>query len=240
MTAFHAPSLPGARQLGQLMCDATRHRLWRPARDWLQERAPGSELVCRVGSGQATYHRFDPARRQHLITYGVRMIAAKHQPDSAHGWLSAREILKRGYFGGELSTLNLLAHTCCHEFAHLLQYNAGQRSYGSVHNRHFYRILDQLHASGGADATRRFLAEQSQALAIPLPATPFATADGQLQAHDWQVGEAVYFRHGTRRHDGEIIRVNRKTCTVQCSGLSRGLRYRVPWSLLRRPEPPTP
>ncbi|MBQ0814543.1 MAG: hypothetical protein KBT82_10275, partial [Marinobacter sp.] len=95
------------RKLGELMCTVTEQILWQPAAGWVQQRASGSSLVCRVGSGQATYHRFEPQYKQHQITYGLRMIQAKHQPDTASGWLSAREIHKHGYFDGELSTLNL-------------------------------------------------------------------------------------------------------------------------------------
>ncbi|HBI79909.1 MAG TPA: hypothetical protein DDY30_10980, partial [Marinobacter adhaerens] len=80
------------------MCAVTRDWLWQPAEQWVRERNPGSVLHCRVGSGQATYHRYDSRDRQHLITYGARMIAAKHQPETASGWLSGREIRKRGYF----------------------------------------------------------------------------------------------------------------------------------------------
>lgn len=161
-----------ARQLGQLMCDTTFDSLWLPAGEWTG-RPPDNALRCRVGSGQATYHRFDPERRQHLITYGVRMIEAKQRPETAQGWLSSREILKRGYFDGQLSPLNLLAHTCCHEFAHLLQQSAGKRYRGSVHNRHFYRILDDLHRSGRAESVRQVLASRAAEQALPLSAATF-------------------------------------------------------------------
>ena len=222
-------------QLGKLMCSVTRECLWRPAEQWVQERSPGSFLYCRVGSGQATYHRYDSRDRQHLITYGARMIAAKHQPDTASGWLSGREIRQRGYFSGELSTLNLLAHTCCHEFAHLLQQSAGQRFRGSVHNRHFYTILDELHESGAARATRDALADQARNQGVPLPDTPFEPMDTVQHLMHWQVGDTVCFGTGRRELQGQIIRVNRKTCTVDGIGSSRGVRYRVPVQMLSRP-----
>lgn len=223
-----------ARQLGQLMCDTTYDILWQPATGWLTDRLPGSSLQCRVGAGQATYHRFDPQRKQHLITYGVRMVEAKQQPDTAHGWLSSREIRKRGYFDGQLSPLNLLAHTCCHEFAHLLQQNAGKRFRGSVHNRHFYEILDELHASGGAVAVRRSLAIRAADLGMALSTEPFELPDPVVARKHWQVGEVVSFGAGTREIQGRIRRVNRKTCTVEGTGRSVGLRYRVPLPLLRK------
>jgi len=224
--------------LGELMCAVTHDCLWQPAEQWVRARTPGSVLHCRVGSGQATYHRYDPRDRQHLITYGIRMIAAKHQPETASGWLSAREIRKRGYFGGELSTLNLLAHTCCHEFAHLLQQSAGQRYRGSVHNRHFYRILDELHDTGAAQSTRGALAELAGKRGLPLPDTTFAPVDTRRQLAQWQVGDTVRFGTGRRELHGQIIRVNRKTCTVDGIGPSKGVRYRVPVQMLSPLTPP--
>lgn len=225
-------------QLGKLMCAVTRDCLWRPVEQSVQARSPGSFLHCRVGSGQATYHRFDPRDRQHRITYGARMIAAKHQPETASGWLSSREIRKRGYFGGELSTLNLLAHTCCHEFAHLLQQSAGQRFRGSVHNRHFYSLLDELHGNGAAQTTREALAERAEHLGLALPDTRFDPVDTRQQIARWEVGDTVRFGTGRRELHGEIVRVNRKTCTVDGIGPSKGARYRVPVQMLNPLTPP--
>src|SRR5690554_7408022 len=92
LTALHSQH---TRKIGSLMCQATRDILWAPAASWVREKNPGARLALRVGSGQATYHRFDPRKKQHLITYGARMIAAKHQPETAQGWLSTREIRDR-------------------------------------------------------------------------------------------------------------------------------------------------
>lgn len=218
------------RQLGELMCRATLDDLWPTEAGGMGRRPP--RLQCRVGSGQATYHRYSPGQRLHIITYGVRMIAAKQHPETALGWLSTREIRNRGYFGGELSTLNLLAHTCCHEFAHLLQQRAGKRTHGSVHNRYFYDLLDQLHADGRAGALRRHLASRSSALGLPALDAPFALPDNAELAGRWQVGDEVTFGEGPRQRQGRILRVNRKSCTVQGTGRSAGSRYRVPLPLL--------
>lgn len=220
-------------QLGQLMCQATHDILWGAASEWACKQG-SKKLLCRVGSGQATYHRFDPRKKQHLINYGVRMITAKHQSETAMGWLSTREIRSRGYFDGQLSTLNLLAHTCCHEFAHLLQQTAGERRYGSVHNRHFYQVLDQLHESGKAEATRRYLADRAQEHGLRVPDAVFALPDARELVHHWQVGDTVRFGEGSRQRQGRIIRVNRKTCTVAGRGSSSGTRYRVPVQMLSR------
>lgn len=221
-----------ARELGQLMCDTTSDLLWPSA--IAAPRHPDSTLTCRVGSGQATYHRFDPKSNRHLITYGARMIEAKQQPDTAQGWLSTREILKRRYFGAEVSPLNLLAHTCCHEFAHLLQQSAGKRFRGSVHNRHFYQILDQLHASGHAEAVRQTLLEGTRKRGLTLSTVPFTRRTLTQESPVWQVGEVVAFQAGKREVQGRIRRVNRKTCTVEGTGHALGIRYRVPLQLLSK------
>lgn len=221
-----------ARRLGDLMCSVTEKILWQPASDWVTDRLPGSTLTCRVGSGQATYHRFDSRIKQHQITYGTRMIEAKQQPETAIGWLSGREIQGKGYFNGELSTLNLLAHTCCHEFAHLLQHSAGHRFRGSVHNRYFYNILDELHESGGARTVRETLAERAQEAGLQLSDILFKLPEPTHQKNHWRIGEAVSFEARQKKFFGEIVRVNRKTCTVDGMGPFRGVRYRVPLSML--------
>lgn len=232
MTANHTALI------GELMCRATEQILWQPARQWVQARRPGARIHCRPGRGRATYHRFDPDSGAHLITYGLRMVNAKFDARAASGWLSAREIQKRGYFGGELSPAKLLAHTCCHEFAHLLQHVGGQRSPGSVHNRHFYTILDELHASGAAQGVLDYLTEHSERQGAHLPNTPFAHTPSSLRRDHWQTGMKVAFGEGSQCRQGLVLRVNQKTCTVAGEGPWQRLRYRVPFSLLREVERP--
>lgn len=225
MLSAMAKNSPNSRRLGELMCTITEQVLWSP---------PWHELVCRVGAGQATYHRFDPASGQHQITYGARMIEAKQRPETASGWLSVREIQQRGYFNGQLSPLNLLAHTCCHEFAHLLQHSAGQRYRGSVHNRHFYRILDELHSIGRAEQVRYALLDQTRRQGLELSTRAFGPADRAAELIRWQPGDMVSFGTRQREIQGRIVRVNRKSCTVDGTGLAKGMRYRVPAQMLSR------
>jgi len=101
-----------------------------------------------------------------------------------------------------------------------------------VHNRHFYEVLDQLHENRDADAVRRFLAERAREDGLHLPDTLFTLPDVKASAHHWQPGDAVRFGEGVRQREGRIIRVNRKTCTVDGTGASRGTRYRVPVQML--------
>ncbi|SFR66875.1 hypothetical protein SAMN05216203_2389 [Marinobacter daqiaonensis] len=228
------PALPETfNQIAQLMCQATHEVLWSAYRDDLRSRRARAQLVCRVGGGRATYHRYDHRDQRHLITFGVKMVAAKQEARTAANWLSTREIVGRGYFGGEVSVLNLLAHTCIHEFAHLLQLQGGKRYHGSVHNRHFYRLLDELNGNGSAGQVRRFLADAGTSVGIALDTAPMVLPARQAQAAQWQRGDHVEFGEGPQAREGVILRINRKTCTVEGAGLSRGLRFRVPFVMLR-------
>lgn len=224
------------RAIARLMCATTLDILWPSYRDSLRQTRPRTRLECRTGSGRATYHRYDHRDQHHLITYGARMVMAKQTPDTAASWLSTREIRSRGYFGGEVSVLNLLAHTCTHEFAHLLQQHAGKRYHGSVHNAHFYQLLDQLNQDGLADQTREHLAGLASQHGWHLDDSPMALPSQESQAGQWQRGDHVCFGEGRGAREGRILRVNRKTCTVEGIGASRGLRFRVPFVMLETAE----
>lgn len=219
-----------ARLLAKLLCDTTYQVLWQPWQERIRRQRTGATLVCRVGSGNATYHRYHAGREEHTITYGSRMVMAKYRADTAQGWLSSREIESRRYFEGIVSTRHLLAHTCCHEFAHLLQQLAGQRQRGSVHNRHFYRLLDDLHRDGSAHRASEFLARAALQEGLVLPEQTFVKVTAASVG--WKAGDAVSFGNGRARHQGIVQKVNRKTCTVTGTGSSTGLRYRVPFALL--------
>lgn len=205
-----------ARVIAGLMAEACQelHSAW----------APACRLRTRVGAGRATWHRYDPRRDDHCITIGTLMVADKAQPALCGGWLSTREIQGRGYFDGAVSELNLLAHGCCHEFAHLLQTRSGGRRYGEVHNAAFYQWLDQLHSTGAADALRDRLAEKTRAKGVAL-ATEAVSPAGESALRDFSPGDRVRFGPGLQ---GRIRRVNRRTCTVDGTGPCHGRRYRVP------------
>lgn len=231
-------NLPVPYAVGLLMGEAIEQLLWQDSVAF----GRGESLKIRIGSGQATYHRYDRKTGAHLINLGQRMIVAKQRPENCGAWLSAREILERRYFSGELSTVNLLAHTCCHEFAHLQQVSQGERRSGSVHNPAFYRLLDQLHREGRAGLLRQWLLTEGARRNLPMGSFP-----SQLSQHrpgptagDFNVGEQVYFWHGSTRHCGRILRRNRRTCSVIGEGPSRGLRFRVPPHLLTSFERPLP
>ena len=143
------------RVIAEAMCDVTASVLWSRTKTWAYDRKPGMEFSTRVGAGNATYHRCVDHR--HEITYGVGMIRSKHSDQNISSWTTGREIIQRQYYGGNLSLLNALSHTCLHEFGHLIQVITGKRTAGSVHNEAFYAILDRLHASEVASLVRHEL-----------------------------------------------------------------------------------
>lgn len=224
------PDTQQARALAQLMGETTRAVLWQ---GWRRAPGvPGHHLECRAGRGRATYHRHQPGSQQHEIVYGALMVADKADPARCAGWLSTREIRRRGYWQGEVSMLNLLAHTCCHEFAHLQQSLERGRQRGRVHTRHFYQLLDDLHHQGAADRVRDALFEAARARQLPVSAHPHALPEPGPALAAFSPGDAVTFGKQPAQHSGIVVRVNRKSCTVEGTGTSRGKRFRVPPSLL--------
>lgn len=143
------------RRVASIMCDVTIDMLWVPRLQWARSKSPGCDLKARVGSGRATYVRHpavmnsDPLKPFVMkLTYGEKMVESKCSTRQALAWLSSREIMARGYFNKELTLLNILAHTCLHEFSHVCQVLLKRRYDGSVHNEEFYKILDSAHFKG--------------------------------------------------------------------------------------------
>ena len=222
-----------ARQLAQTLCDATEQVLLPTIPAWTRshdvERLGSGQLprpTLRVGGGRATHHRFDRHSGEHSITFGIKMVADKLAPADCGSWLSAREILGRGYFEGQISAANLLAHTGCHEFAHFLQTITGGRRRGSVHNRAFYRILDTLHRQQIAEDFRLGLLDlvRSRGLALSVHVVRMPDPDASLAR--FSPGDLVFFGRGNTL-EGRVTRINRKTCSVQGVGRCKGMRYRV-------------
>jgi hypothetical protein len=214
---------PRAVLVAGLMGTATREVLWKRYAEQITRRGP-ARLVTRVAAGKATNHRRKPGADLHVISYGWKMVqdkAADHARASA--WLSAREIRSRSFFGGELTVLRVLAHTVCHEFAHLRQSVAGERSYRSVHNRAFYRLLDEIHADGAAELVLDHLTAAVRGAGLDLEWTAEEAARVPVPPHErprpeglssFQPGDRVSFEIRGRRVVGRVRRVNLRTVTV--------------------------
>lgn len=192
--------------VARAMCKITEEMLWRPRKSWALKHNPTASLRIRVGNGKATYlsSNRDLAKGANMtLTYGVMMVASKTNPDKMGKWLTAREIKQRGYFGGELTLLNVLAHTMAHEFGHFVQVILGRSYSGSVHNPEFYNILDRIHSGGEANKIREALHEHCMQLNIDL--TRIRASDGTkvLPTGSHAAGERVLTMRDVRK--GQLL-----------------------------------
>lgn len=205
------------KPIAKLLCDATEEVLWVRGAGGLAADPGRHQVHCRVGAGEATYYR-DLGANRHLINYGLKMVASKHNPEIAAQWRTGREILGRGYFDGKLSLSGLLAHTCCHEFSHAVQSINGWIRRGSIHNQQFYHIVDSIHHSGLALEVRSFIEQRARAEGLSLAFSP-AVSDSQLlalrESRSFEPGELVSFEYRGEPMVGEVLRVNRKTVNVK-------------------------
>lgn len=230
-----------ARLTGLALCEYTQSQLWQTAyaSDALYL---NHELQCRVGTGRATYHRFDSARRTHLIVFGQKMIVDKwqsalHGTGSLERWLTVREIRRYGFFGGRVSLCLALLQTCLHEFAHLLQTVERKRRYRSVHNSAFYATLHRLHDRLDLELAQH----QLKALLPPQLASsdvfeasvaPPRRHDSEVASRPFAEGDPVVFQYRQQLVRAFIIKRNRVNYKLKGRGTHSGLIYRCHPSLL--------
>lgn len=209
-----SPPVQQCHAIAELLCEATEQVLWRELQPWLAERGDSHRLQCRVGSGEATYYRMLGDRR-HLLNYGRKMVASKFNAGIAAQWRTGREILRRSYFDGELTLPGVLSHTCCHEFAHVIQGINGWIRYGSIHNREFYRILDRIHQSGSAHTVYDYVVAGAAQRGLTLDFIDHGDPVAGVPVASFQPGELVSFEYRGCSVLGEVLRVNRKTVNVK-------------------------
>lgn len=212
------------KTIAQIMGHATRNVLWASNQDWILQKVPGARLATRVGPGKKTYCKYDQ-KNCFTLTYGKKMVESKFDPRFACRWLSTKEIQQRKYYGGDPTLLNILSHTICHEYVHIIQNIKRWRYDGSVHNPQFYYLLDRLHKSDLSQKVRNYLSEQCHRAEIELAFSASYDVPEMEPAHNFRVGEMVRFntREG-RLVTGQIKRVNKKTLTIKPAG-SRGRSY---------------
>lgn len=207
------------RIVANAMCKVTDEVLWKPRRGWATKHNPTADLDFRVGSGKHTYlkHRRVTANDASMtITYGKQMVVSKSDPETMCNWLTSRELHERRYYGGELTLLNILAHTVAHEFGHFVQVILGRRYDGSVHNQEFYVILDRIHASGEGDKIRAALHDQCMKFNIDLRQIRasqeglnklsglLSTGEKPLSMREIHKGQQLWFREPSLKHFGPV------------------------------------
>jgi len=212
------------RFIAQTMCELTHEELWLPRREWALQKREGGELTIRVGTGMATKVVHSRLGKGPLtLTYGIKMIQSKMDPQQLCRWLTAREIRERGYFGGDVTLLNALAHTVVHEFAHVVQVFMGVREPGGSHTPEFYQILDKAHRKGHADTIRARLHQACLARGMDLTTIVAAerpkTIGPGLGVSDVAIGQTAYFHGEHAIHNPlEIIKKRRTKLVVKTAG----------------------
>lgn len=218
-----------ANQVAALMCRVTEDVLWAESRDWFIARHGRVNFSTRVGAGKATHCKNTNGRRNFEVTYGMGMIQSKADPNQAKSWTTGKEIIKRGYYNGELTMENLLAQTVCHEFAHAVQVINGWRHYGEVHNADFYRVLDRMHQGGAAARVREELTQKVAQAQISLGFNSPLNTPPVLRVHQ----RARVVSRGGEVITGEIVSVRRTTVLLRADRESGGKTWKVSMHMLQ-------
>lgn len=216
---------PQGKQIAEILCQASERLLWQHCQTWAYDKKPQTQLHFRVGTGRATYHSV--TGNQHIITFGQKMVLDKHNPVRAREWVTYKEIEARQYFSSQPSFTNILAHTCCHEFAHFIQTINGWWRRRSVHNKSFYHILDRLHHSGKAAELETLIIQQHQLHKLPIQFSQ--SAHHEYSNKQFNIGDNVCFMRQKKLIQGRVKRINQYTLSIYpVDPTDPVLYYRVP------------
>lgn len=186
------------------------------------------KLTNRIGSGLATYCKYDRNNSLYTITYGKKMIKSKLNQNELPYWLTYREILKYNYFDNDISITSILSHTICHEFSHLLQQHAGWHIKGSVHSARFYEILSYMHDSGIANKVKNKLITICSLEDISLDTEIVKSKSIPIQDLSFDLNDKISFEYKSKIYDGIITKINRKTLIVKVPSLFRSSIWKIP------------
>lgn len=218
------------QQIATLMCDITETHLWNSELISENKLFTDIKLKTRVGSGMATYCKYDAINNIFTITYGKKMIASKFNPNQTKNWMTHREIKSKLYFQGETTLLNVLSHTICHEFAHIIQQMNRWCTKGSIHNNKFYYLLAQLHDSGIAETVRQELHDKFNKHFISAEYYDIPAEKYIEQQHSFCMNDRISFNHKKKMIYGKIIKINKRTLIVNVKSLLRNTQWKVPKS----------
>lgn len=162
-----------SQSIAQMMCDVTEQHLLPYVIDWIQTKDFKYKLGFVSGMKKSTYCEYKTGNIFKIV-YGSEMIKHKHDDfGDASNWLSSKEIFRHQYYGGRISFVNLLAHTCLHEFSHFVQFVMdltanGERRKFKAHGPEFYKILSKLHLNPLAITVRDELGHRLSRNNLPL------------------------------------------------------------------------
>jgi len=221
------------QQLAGILCQLTTDLLTNNTIDYNGLNLEKIRLNCRIGSGHATYCKYDARQQLFTITYGKKMIKSKFGDYQITHWLTYREIIKHNYFDGNTSLLNVLTHTVCHEFSHLIQQHFKWHIKGSVHNDKFYNILEHFYDTGVAAEIRDRLSEACKTQKISLRQIKEPTQLPDNESINFSLNDTVCFIHKNKTIKGKITKINRKTIVITTGRLFNQTLWRVPKSLVQ-------
>jgi len=190
------------QHIGMIMCNATESILWGKTKDWVFGKNKAITFRSRLGTGLKTYCR-SYRNIKFEIVYGSKMINSKFDFAQAQCWTTGKEILERGYFNGTLQLPELLSHTVCHEFAHLVQFVKGWVYDNNVHNKYFYTILSRIHESGIANTLLEYINVEAKNAGILLE----YDFNDDKKMEKFKTGDQVWFYVDNRRVEGEVKEV---------------------------------
>lgn len=184
-------------------------------------------LTTRIGSGLATYCKHERSCDKYTITYGKKMIESKFNPLEAKKWLTYREIIKYNYYNANPALSNILAHTICHEFSHLIQQHRKHIKRGSIHNTAFYEILSNFHESGIVKEIHSRLIEKCANEDITL-AFNEVTHDNVINNNiEFFINDEISFQHKNKKVFGRVIKINKKTLIIRTKNFLKTSHWKV-------------
>jgi len=216
------------QQIADILCKLTEEVLWNSNSFSDVMEFSNYKLKTRIGCGMATYCKFNPKENTFTITYGKKMIESKFNQQQAKLWMTYREVLSRNYYNQNTSLINILAHTVCHEFAHVIQLLTKPAIKGSIHNTSFYSILDKIHLSDEANIIRENLECYFSSNSISADYLTDSYSTDNKYMIDVSIGDSVKFLHKKKVYTGKIIKINNKTVQIKVKKLLTATIWKVP------------
>ncbi|MDH5393091.1 MAG: hypothetical protein OEY11_07905 [Gammaproteobacteria bacterium] len=221
------------QQIAQILCTITNQLIADESIQFNDLSLQKVKLKSRVGSGLSTYCRHELKKNTFTITYGKKMIKSKFNQNEVKHWLTYREIIKRHYYNGEISVANLLAHTICHEFSHLIQQLSGWHKRGSIHNHQYYKILDYMHDAKIAENIKARLVAQCLKSGIDIEYDILTRPQLAPANKTFIINDTISFEHKQKTYTGKVVKVNRKTLIVSVKKLFKYSSWKVPKQLAK-------
>jgi len=214
------------QQIAEFLCQLTEDHLWNSTSFSDVIAFDRYKLKTRIGCGMATYCKFNPKENMFTINYGKKMIESKFNQQQVKLWMTYREVDSRHYYNRVTTLINILAHTVCHEFAHVIQQVTKSISKGSIHNAHFYSILDKIHTSDESVIIRQKLEHFFLKNAISPEYEDKSLSTNNV--FDVQIGTTASFSHKKKVISGVVIKINKKTVQIKVKKFLTDTVWKVP------------